>query len=62
VLADLDRTSGALTVRGKGGKVRLACAVDSVERALAARLDVRGGQPGPLFCPSTGRARSTSAG
>ena len=48
-VADFDRETGALTVRGKGGKHRTTYASNGAGEALAAWLEARGDAPGPLF-------------
>lgn len=50
-LGDFDATTGALRVRGKGNKERVAYAKNGSRRALDAWLAHRGGAPGPLLCP-----------
>ncbi|MBP2704188.1 tyrosine-type recombinase/integrase [Microbispora sp. RL4-1S] len=58
-LADFDPGARSLRVRGKGDKERLVyLTVEAVER-LDLWLAVRGGEPGPLFCPvnKAGRLR-----
>jgi site-specific recombinase XerD len=53
-LADYDPASGALTVRcGKGRKDRLTYVPAGGRAALAAWLELRGQDAGPLFCPIT---------
>jgi len=49
-VADYDPTTGALRIRGKGGKERLAHVVNGTADALADWLAVRGDRPGALFC------------
>lgn len=48
-LGDYDAESGALKIRGKGGKERLAWVTNGAARALDDWLAVRGGAPGALF-------------
>jgi site-specific recombinase XerD len=54
-LADYDSRagggSGALTIRGKGNKQRLAYLAAGAQAALDDWLQVRGDAPGPLFWP-----------
>lgn len=48
-LADYDQETGALTVRGKGRKERTVYATNGSKEALAAWLEERGDEEGPLF-------------
>ena len=48
-LADYDQESGALTIRGKRNKERIAYAVNAAIDALADWLVIRGDAPGALF-------------
>jgi site-specific recombinase XerD len=50
-VADYEPDSGALTVTGKGNKARVAYIDNGAADAVSAWLDVRGDEPGPLFCP-----------
>src|SRR5439155_10689840 len=51
-LADLDPATGVLTVRhGKGNKARTVPVRNGAQAALAAWLEARGPEPGPLFLP-----------
>jgi len=50
-VGDYDLESGALVVRGKRSKERLAYAVKGTADALADWLAIRGEDPGPLFGP-----------
>ncbi len=51
-VADYDEVTGELRVRrGKGRKERLVYAVGGAAAALADWLDLRGTEPGALFCP-----------
>ncbi len=50
-LADFDRVTGRLTVRGKGGKERFGWVNAGSRGALEAWLTVRGDEAGPLFFP-----------
>ncbi|MFH1738098.1 MAG: tyrosine-type recombinase/integrase [bacterium] len=51
-LSDFDPETGALTVRaGKGGKGRISYATNGALYAMEEWLEVRGVEPGPLFCP-----------
>ena len=73
-VADLDRASGAIRVRGKGGKERILPVGDAALRALDAYLRARGDADGALFWNHRGgrltvrsvhrivRARSRAAG
>jgi integrase-like protein len=64
-LADLDFTAGQLRVRqGKGKKPRQAPLAPSAQPALEDWLQVRGRDPGPLFCAvsKTGRLAREGAG
>lgn len=49
-LADYDPTNGQIRVSGKGNKQRTAYITNGAARALAAWLDLRGFEDGPLFC------------
>ncbi|PZS03084.1 MAG: integrase [Chloroflexi bacterium] len=48
-LAHYDTDAGALTVHGKGNKERLAYLHNGGRQAMADWIDIRGGDPGPLF-------------
>lgn len=50
-LADFDRRTGVLVVRGKGNKERTAFVTNGSRNALETWLAVRGEEPGPLFLP-----------
>jgi len=51
-MADFDAETGALTVRsGKGRKARITYAANGCLLALEQWLEIRGTEPGPLFCP-----------
>jgi integrase len=50
-LADVDRTSWAITVRGKGRADRVIFATNGCRGALTDWLEVRGDAEGPLFAP-----------
>ena len=50
-VADYDAREGALHVRGKGDRARLAYAPPGARAALDAWLAVRGRAPGPLLAP-----------
>src|SRR5947208_2890511 len=50
-VANYDAAAGALRVRGKGRKERLLYATNGAQDALAAWLEVRGPDAGPLFLP-----------
>ncbi len=50
-LEDLDLETLELRVLGKGRKERLVHLVSGAEAAVAAWLEQRGDDPGPLFCP-----------
>jgi len=52
-LEDVDREAGALRVRGKGNKERLAYVRHGAKEALDDWLALRGLEPGPLFWPVT---------
>lgn len=49
--ADANGETGALIVRGKGNKERVAYAPGGALEAVGAWLRLRGDAPGPLFCP-----------
>ena len=51
--ADYDQESGAITVRGKGNKERVAYIDNGAADAMRGWLSARGGEPGPLFVPIT---------
>lgn len=53
-LADLDASTGALRVRGKGGRERIAWLTNGSRAAVEAWLEVRGTEPGAIF-PGTFR-------
>ncbi|MBI4589226.1 MAG: tyrosine recombinase XerC [Candidatus Rokubacteria bacterium] len=73
-LADLDRSRGAVRVRGKGNRERIIPVGDAALRAVDAYLAIRGDADGPLFWNLRGgrltvrsvhrivRARSRAAG
>lgn len=50
-VSDYDPETGAITVRGKGNKERLAYIDDGAADAMRVWLGVRGEEPGPLFTP-----------
>jgi site-specific recombinase XerD len=50
-VADYDPETGALIVRGKGNKERIAYIDDGAAEAMGEWVKVRGDDPGPLFCP-----------
>jgi len=52
-VTDYDPETGALIVRGKGSKERLAYIDDGAADAMGVWLTARGNDPGPLFCPVT---------
>src|SRR5579864_8454637 len=52
-VADYDPETGALVVRGKGNKERIAYIDNGAADAVRAWITVRGDSPGPLFCPVT---------
>ncbi len=58
-LADYDPHSGRLTLRGKGGKERVAFATNGAKDALTDWLAIRGQDPGPLFLPVNKGGRVT---
>lgn len=50
-LADYDRRTGTLIVRGKGNKERTAYVTNGSRNALETWMALRGDEPGPLFLP-----------
>lgn len=56
-LADYTPATGALQVRGKGGKHRVAHVTNGAGEAMAAWLELRGLEPGPLFIGVTAAGR-----
>jgi hypothetical protein len=50
-LTDRAARAGVVCCRGKGRKPRLAALPDSAQPAIDDWLQVRGPEPGPLFCP-----------
>lgn len=54
-VGDYAPDTGAITVRGKGNKERMAYIDNGAADAVAGWLEVRGNEPGPLFCPVTQR-------
>ncbi len=58
---DFDPADGSLLVNGKGGKQRTVYLTEKGSRYLEGWLEVRGYEPGPLFCPvgQTGEIRPT---
>jgi site-specific recombinase XerD len=52
-VSDYDPETGALIVRGKGNKERVAYIDNGAADAVAEWVKVRGDVPGPLFCPVT---------
>jgi site-specific recombinase XerD len=52
-ISDYDPETGALVVRGKGNKERMAYIGDGAAEAMGVCLTVRGDVPGPLFCTVT---------
>ncbi len=54
-VSDYDPETGALTVRGKGNKERVAYIDNGAADAVREWVRVRGDEPGPLFCPITQR-------
>jgi site-specific recombinase XerD len=49
-LADYSAATGELRVKGKGNKTRCCYVTNGSAAALAGWIDVRGTDPGPLFC------------
>ncbi len=52
-IADYDPETGALIVRGKGNKERIAYIDNGAADAVREWITVRGDEPGTLFCPVT---------
>jgi site-specific recombinase XerD len=52
-LSDYDPETGALIVRGKGNKERMAYIDDGAAEAIGIWIAARGNESGPLFCPVT---------
>jgi len=52
-VSDYDPETGALIVRGKGNKERVAYIDNGAADAVREWVTVRGDEPGPLFCPVT---------
>jgi site-specific recombinase XerD len=52
-VADYDPETGALIVRGKGNKERIAYIDNGAADTVSEWVTVRGDAPGPLFCPVT---------
>jgi len=52
-VSDYDPETGALIVRGKGNKERIAYIDNGAADAVREWITVRGDSPGPLFCPVT---------
>jgi integrase len=50
-VGDFDAATGALRVKGKGGRQRLCYVTNGAKGALDAWLGCRGNAPGPLFLP-----------
>lgn len=62
-LGDLDQETGAIKVFGKGGKERLVYLPSGALEAVRAWIEVRGPEPGPLFCPcSKGKTGKVTIG
>ena len=53
MVSDYDTETGALIVRGKGNKERIAYIDNGAADAMEQWLAARGDDPGPLFCPVT---------
>ena len=56
-VSDYESESGALKVRGKGNKERIAYIDDGAAEAMGEWLRLRGEKPGPLICPVTQTGR-----
>lgn len=52
-VSDYDPETGALIVRGKGNKERIAYIDNGAANAVREWMALRGDAPGPLFCPVT---------
>ena len=52
-VSDYDPETGALVVRGKANKERVAYIDNGAADAVREWIEVRGVEPGPLFCPVT---------
>ena len=59
-LADFDRRTGVLLVRGKGNKERTAYVTNGARNALETWLAQRGDAPGPIFLPVNKAGRIVS--
>ncbi len=60
-VGDFDMADGSLVVNGKGTKQRTVYLTEEGSRYLEGWLEVRGYEPGPMFCPvgQTGEIRPT---
>jgi site-specific recombinase XerD len=61
-VVDYEPETGALTIRGKGNKERIAYIDDGAAEAMGEWIAFRGEEPGPLFCPVTQTGNVTNRG